>query len=206
MYSLLSYFEANPVIFSALIAAGIGLIGNVVSYRAIKTAYRRSLDSESEWRKMLFGAATAEKITVHQIQILRAALRYGKYKEPKRDSYELLTNSMIAFCDYVRLNKSKNEYLKHENVLDEEIQETARIFIRCVLKHNWEVNEKSNHHRYKCNNNYIQDTIDMVINELSKMHNEQLNQLFNTAHVSENKELNTSEKKELIKNKLKFES
>ena len=203
MDSLLSYIIDNPIIISALIAAGIGLIGNVVSYRAIKTAYRRSLDSESEWRKTLLSAAAAEKITAHQIQILRTALRYGKFNKPKSHSYELLTNSMIAFCDYVRINELKNKNKQEEIGLDEEIQETTRVFIRCVLKHHWEVNEKNKYHRSKCN--YIQDTMDMVVNELSKMNIEQLNQLFKNLNDTETEELNTSEKIRLIKGKLKFE-
>ena len=38
-------------IISALIGCNSSLIGTFVAYVALKTAYRRSLDLESEWRK-----------------------------------------------------------------------------------------------------------------------------------------------------------
>ena len=54
------------------------LIGALVAYLALTTAYRRSLDLESEWRKTLFNAAGAEEISMQEIQLLRTALRYKK--------------------------------------------------------------------------------------------------------------------------------
>lgn len=142
MDSLLSYIKSNPVIISAVIAAGIGLIGNVVSYRAIKTSYRRSLDVESKWRESLFNAASAEKITMHEVHILRTALRYKEKTNPVENSYDWLSKKIIEFCNHLNIKYYtiyKNTGEKIDLTYGE--QEVVRIFTRCVLKHHWEVNQ-----------------------------------------------------------------
>ena len=130
-------------IISALIGALAALIGTFVAYVALKTAYRRSLDLESEWRKTLFNAAGSAEITMNQVQLLRTALRYDLVKDPEEYSFAWFTNIMILFCN--TLNKKYfNTYLEDEDVvyhLTFQEQEVIRIFIRCVLKHNWEMNE-----------------------------------------------------------------
>ena len=40
------------------------IISGIVAFIALSTAYRRSLDLESEWRKTLFKAAGSEEITM----------------------------------------------------------------------------------------------------------------------------------------------
>lgn len=117
------------------------VIGALVAFLALTTAYRRSLDLESEWRKTLFNASGAEKISMKEIQLLRTALRYKKFDETEKYSFKWMTNIMIDFCDFIRLNQKKWEK-NNELILDDELQEIVRIFIRCVLKYNWEVNEK----------------------------------------------------------------
>ena len=105
------------------------------------TTYKRSLDSDSDWRKMLFKAAGSEEITMKEVQLLRTALRYGKVDDTKVKIYSFFwfTNLVIDFCDYLR--EKKKQCKKGEYLLEEEEQEVIRIFIRCLLKHNWEVNE-----------------------------------------------------------------
>lgn len=117
------------------------VIGALVAFLALTTAYRRSLDLESEWRKTLFNASGAEKISMKEIQLLRTALRYKKFDETEKYSFKWMTNIMIDFCDFIRLNQKKWGK-NNELILDDELQEIVRIFIRCVLKYNWEVNEK----------------------------------------------------------------
>ena len=121
--------------FSAAIISGI------VAFIALSTAYRRSLDLESEWRKTLFQAAGSEEITMKEVQLLRTALRYGKVDDSKVKIYSFFwfTNLVIDFCDHLR--EKKKQCKKGEYLLEEEEQEVIRIFIRCLLKHNWEVNE-----------------------------------------------------------------
>ena len=121
--------------FSAAIISGI------VAFIALSTAYRRSLDLESEWRKTLFKAAGSEEITMEEVQLLRTALRYGKVDDSKVKIYSFFwfTNLVIDFCDHLR--KKKKPYIKNRYLLTAEEQEVIRIFIRCLLKHNWEVNE-----------------------------------------------------------------
>lgn len=117
------------------------IISGIVAFIALSTAYRRSLDLESEWRKTLFKAAGSEEITMEGVQLLRTALRYGKVDDAKIKMYSFFwfTNLVIDFCDYLR--EKKKQCKKVEYLLEEEEQEVIRIFIRCLLKHNWEVNE-----------------------------------------------------------------
>lgn len=117
------------------------IISGIVAFIALSTVYRRSLDLESEWRKTLFQAAGSEEITMKEVQLLRTALRYGKVDNAKVKIYSFFwfTNLVIDFCDHLR--KKKKPYIKNRYLLMEEEQEVIRIFIRCLLKHNWEVNE-----------------------------------------------------------------
>ena len=117
------------------------IISGIVAFIALSTAYRRSLDLESEWRKTLFQAAGSEEITMKEVQLLRTALRYEKVDNTKVKIYSFFwfTNLVIDFCDYLR--EKKKQCKKGEYLLEEEEQEVIRIFIRCLLKHNWEVNE-----------------------------------------------------------------
>ena len=117
------------------------IISGIVAFIALSTVYRRSLDLESDWRKTLFKAAGSEEITMEQVQLLRTALRYGKVDDTKVKMYSFFwfTNLVIDFCDYLR--EKKKQCKKGEYLLEEEEQEVIRIFIRCLLKHNWEVNE-----------------------------------------------------------------
>ena len=117
------------------------IISGIVAFIALSTAYRRSLDLESEWRKTLFKAAGSEEITMEEVQLLRTALRYGKVDDSKVKIYSFFwfTNLVIDFCDHLR--KKKKQCKKVEYLLEEAEQEIIRIFIRCLLKHNWEVNE-----------------------------------------------------------------
>lgn len=117
------------------------IISGIVAFIALSTAYRRSLDLESEWRKTLFKAAGSEEITMEEVQLLRTALRYGKVDDAKVKIYSFFwfTNLVIDFCDHLR--KKKKSFFKNRYLLTESEQEIIRIFIRCLLKHNWEVNE-----------------------------------------------------------------
>lgn len=117
------------------------IISGIVAFIALSTAYRRSLDLESEWRKTLFKAAGSEEITMEEVQLLRTALRYGKVDDSKVKIYSFFwfTNLVIDFCDHLR--KKKKSFFKNRYLLNDEEQEVIRIFIRCLLKHNWEVNE-----------------------------------------------------------------
>ena len=117
------------------------IISGIVAFIALSTAYRRSLDLESDWRKTLFKAAGSEEITMEEVQLLRTALRYGKVDDAKVKIYSFFwfTNLVIDFCDHLR--KKKKSFFKNRYLLTEAEQEVIRIFIRCLLKHNWEVNE-----------------------------------------------------------------
>lgn len=122
--------------FPAAIISGI-----IASIITSSITYRRSLDSESDWRKILFKAAGSEEITMEEVQLLRTALRYGKVDDTKVKMYSFFwfTNLVIDFCDHLR--RKKKSFFRNRYLLTDEEQEVIRIFIRCLLKHNWEVNE-----------------------------------------------------------------
>ena len=63
------------------------IISGIVASITLSTTYRRSLDSDSEWRKMLFKAAGSEEITMKEVQLLRTAVRYGKVDDAKVKMY-----------------------------------------------------------------------------------------------------------------------
>ena len=115
-----------------------GIIASIITS---STTYRRSLDSESDWRKMLFKAAGSEEITMKEVQLLRTAVRYGKVDDVKDKMYSFFwfTNLVIDFCDHLR--RKKKTFFRNRYLLTDEEQEVIRIFIRCLLKHNWEDNE-----------------------------------------------------------------
>lgn len=115
-----------------------GIIASIITS---STTYRRSLDSESDWRKMLFKAAGSEEITMKEVQLLRTAVRYGKVDDAKVKMYSFFwfTNLVIDFCDHLR--RKKKTFFRNRYLLTDEEQEVIHIFIRCLLKHNWEDNE-----------------------------------------------------------------
>ena len=179
------------------------IISGIVAFIALSTAYRRSLDLESEWRKTLFKAAGSEEITMEQVQLLRTALRYGKVDDTKVKMYSFFwfTNLVIDFCDYLR--EKKKQCKKGEYLLEEEEQEVIRIFIRCLLKHNWEVNEnlKAKLLRKRIDETkYMKESYEKAYEEYEKAYEKKENKKFNfkkyIENQGENKEENEMGKKE----------
>lgn len=181
------------------------IISGIVAFIALSTAYRRSLDLESEWRKTLFKAAGSEEITMEEVQLLRTALRYGKVDNAKVKIYSFFwfTNLVIDFCDYLR--EKKKQCKKGEYLLEEEEQEVIRIFIRCLLKHNWEVNEnlKAKLLRKRIDETkYMKESYEKAYEEYEKAYEKKENKKFNfkkyIENQGENKEENEMRKKEKI--------
>ena len=179
------------------------IISGIVAFIALSTAYRRSLDLESEWRKTLFQAAGSEEITMKEVQLLRTALRYGKVDDTKVKMYSFFwfTNLVIDFCDHLR--KKKKPYIKNRYLLTEEEQEVIRIFIRCLLKHNWEVNEnlKAKLLRKRIDETkYMKESYEKAYEEYEKAYEKKENKKFNfkkyIENQGENKEENEMGKKE----------
>lgn len=181
------------------------IISGIVAFIALSTAYRRSLDLESDWRKTLFKAAGSEEITMEGVQLLRTALRYGKVDDAKVKIYSFFwfTNLVIDFCDYLR--EKKKQCKKGEYLLEEEEQEVIRIFIRCLLKHNWEVNEnlKAKLLRKRIDETkYMKESYEKAYEEYEKAYEKKENKKFNfkkyIENQGENKEENEMGKKEKI--------
>ena len=89
------------------------IISGIVASITLSTTYRRLLDSESEWRKILFKVASSEEITMKEVQLLRTAVRYGKVDDSKVKMYSFFwfTNLVIDFCDHLR--RKKKPYFKN---------------------------------------------------------------------------------------------
>ena len=181
------------------------IISGIVAFIALSTAYRRSLDLESDWRKTLFKAAGSEEITMEGLQLLRTALRYGKVDNAKVKIYSFFwfTNLVIDFCDYLR--EKKKQCKKGEYLLEEEEQEVILIFIRCLLKHNWEVNEnlKAKLLRKRIDETkYMKESYEKAYEEYEKAYEKKENKKFNfkkyIENQGENKEENEMGKKEKI--------
>ena len=181
------------------------IFSGIVAFIALSTVYRRSLDLESEWRKTLFKAAGSEEITMEEVQLLRTALRYGKVDNAKVKIYSFFwfTNLVIDFCDYLR--EKKKQCKKGEYLLEEEEQEVIRIFIRCLLKHNWEVNEnlKAKLLRKRIDETkYMKESYEKAYEEYEKAYEKKENKKFNfkkyIENKGENKEENEMGKKEKI--------
>ena len=177
------------------------IISGIVAFIALSTAYRRSLDLESEWRKTLFQAAGAEEITMKEVQLLRTALRYGKVDDTKVKMYSFFwfTNLVIDFCDYLR--EKKKQCKKGEYLLEEEEQEVIRIFIRCLLKHNWEVNEnlKAKLLRRRIDETkYMKESYEKAYKEYKIMKNGTFDFKKYIDNQRENKEENEMEKSKII--------
>ena len=181
------------------------IISGIVAFIALSTAYRRSLDLESEWRKTLFKAAGSEEITMEEVQLLRTALRYGKVDDAKVKIYSFFwfTNLVIDFCDHLR--KKKKSFFTNRYLLTEAEQEVIRIFIRCLLKHNWEVNEnlKAKLLRKRIDETkYMKESYEKACEEYEKSYEKMENKRFNfkkyIENQGENKEENEMGKKEKI--------
>ena len=173
------------------------IISGIVAFIALSTVYRRSLDLESEWRKTLFQAAGSEEITMEEVQLLRTALRYGKVDDTKVKMYSFFwfTNLVIDFCDYLR--EKKKQCKKGEYLLEEEEQEVIRIFIRCLLKHNWEVNEnlKAKLLRKRIDETkYMKESYEKAYEEYEKDYEKMGNKKFNFKKYIENQGENKEEK------------
>ena len=186
------------------------IISGIVAFIALSTAYRRSLDLESEWRKTLFKAAGSEEITMEEVQLLRTALRYGKVDDTKVKMYSFFwfTNLVIDFCDHLR--KKKKSFFKNRYLLTEAEQEVIRIFIRCLLKHNWEVNEnlKAKLLRRRIDETkYMKESYEKACEEYKKMKNGTFDFNKYTENQRENmeeKEMKEEKRKNDIWSKIQF--
>lgn len=127
--------------------------------RTNKKELADSLDSKSEWRKSLFQAASKENITMDDVYLLRASLRYKPHShseeiEIKSDSYECeltfdnITKKMIEFCEEMEKKYSSTDFIKEgysnngetATLLKENDRKIVRIYLRYLLKAHWEWN------------------------------------------------------------------
>ncbi|WP_270220310.1 hypothetical protein [Lactococcus lactis] len=139
-----------------------GLIGSLLTIivtmfivpRTNKKALSDSLDSKSEWRKSLFQAVSREEITMSDVYLLRASLRYKAHSHSEdikinSNSYDFeltfdnITKMMIDFCEEMELNYPPNYRLKRNGIkrtLGKTDSKKLRIYLRYLLKAHWEWN------------------------------------------------------------------
>lgn len=133
-----------------------GFIGSIIGSIASIYSVRQNLNTESGWRSKVFDAAAAPAIKLEQIYTLRTAIKYDfNQHDFKIYSFDWLTNKMILFCNFI-ISKYENvtkdtdfdacsdvstdENKELASSLTFEEQQIARIFLRCLLKHNWDYN------------------------------------------------------------------
>lgn len=166
----------NPVltIILSLVSAVIGALMTIKSQEKIaKKQLKDSLDSKSEWRKKLYDTASKADIDLNDIYRLRASLRYKPNNSAidiKVDSCENyftfanMTYKMIKHCDDMVRDYSGGTNSKKLNTKDAEI---TRIYLRYLLKNQWEIlsNEGKELEKYKANEKHIiKETLEMLDN------------------------------------------
>lgn len=157
------------------------IIGASVNLYMNKKNLSDSLDSKSEWRKQLYNAASTSQITLTEIYRLRASLRYqaktknelvGENSDALLDSsvykkdFDHMTFVMIAFCDEMTRKYKSGEPL---NLLDSEL---TRIYIRYLLKHQWESLSRGTIRRNIWGKHQERELIKEVLNEIDSKKNE----------------------------------
>ncbi|MEG1056860.1 hypothetical protein [Lactococcus sp.] len=144
----------SGIIIAVLTSVITAILTSFIVPRANKRSLADSLDSKSEWRKSLFQAVSKENITMDDVYLLRASLRYKAHGysegiEINSDSYEYeltfdnITKKMIEFCEDMELNYPPNYRLKHQGIkrtLSKTDSKKVRIYLRYLLKAHWEWN------------------------------------------------------------------
>lgn len=137
------------ILISIIVGLFSGFSGVILTIFSQKNIANRklkdSLDSKSEWRKKLYDSASKAEIDLGDIYRLRASLRF-KAKENTIDikidsceeyfNFDNMTYKMINHCD-----KMIDQYSIGTNSkkIDRKNAEITRIYLRYLLKYQWEV-------------------------------------------------------------------
>ncbi|MDQ8644361.1 hypothetical protein RG601_04835 [Enterococcus sp. FR169] len=125
-------------IFSGIIGA---IVGGSVSLISTNVQKMNTLDSKSEWRKKLLELASKDMMTLDDVYLLRATLRFDKHKPPyELYSFKYFSNEITIFCDdLVYLYSNKRVMGEPVYIVNDIEREIIRIYARYLLKNHWEV-------------------------------------------------------------------
>lgn len=113
------------------------VIGVVVGWMGHDAAKKTILEASSGQRSKLFELASKDMMTVSDIYLLRAAVRFTKNDETQEIySFGFMTNQIIDFCEeligiYDKNTKGKKEEIEIVNPIDREI---IRTYARYLLE------------------------------------------------------------------------
>lgn len=125
-------------IFSGIIGA---IVGGSVSLISTNVQKMNTLDSKSEWRKKLLELASKDMMTLDDVYLLRATLRFNKHEPPyELYSFKYFSNEITIFCDELvfKYSKRRNPAIP-VYIIDDIDREIIRIYARYLLKNHWEV-------------------------------------------------------------------
>lgn len=114
-----------------------------------KRTLLNELDSKSEWRKTLFTIAGKKKIKIKDVYQLRASLRFTHKNESEYLNNDYFDNMNILIIKYCEKIINKDLILKDDLILNNNSQETIRLFCRYMLADHWEKNQNKD---FKFNN------------------------------------------------------
>lgn len=129
---------------ATVLAAVIGAIVAIfIMFITNNVTKMNELDSKSEWRKKLLELASKDMMTLDDVYLLRATLRFNKHEPPYEFySFKYFSNEITIFCDGLicKYSKKRNsKELKLVYIIDDKDREKIRIYARYLLKNHWEV-------------------------------------------------------------------
>lgn len=126
------------VVFSGLISAVLASVLTIITMNVNKM---NELDSKSGWRKSLFKLASKDMMTLCDVYLLRATLRFNKHGAPyELYSFKYFSNEITFFCDSLVIKYSdKRNDEKTVYISDDVDREIIRVYARYLLKNHWEV-------------------------------------------------------------------
>lgn len=128
----------QATILAAIIGAVVAIFVMIITNNVTKM---NELDSKSDWRKKLLELASKDMMTLDDVYLLRATLRFSKHKPPyELYSFKYFSNEITIFCNDLVYLYSKKRVIGEPVYITNDIQrEIIRIYSRYLLKNHWEV-------------------------------------------------------------------
>jgi len=128
----------QATVLAAIIGAVVAVFVMFITNNVTKM---NELDSKSGWRNKLFDLASKDMMTLDDVYLLRATLRFDKHEPPyELYSFKYFSNEITVFCDELVLKYSKrSDPAIPTFIIDDVDREIIRIYARYLLKNHWEV-------------------------------------------------------------------
>lgn len=129
----------QATVLAAIIGAVVAIVVMFITNNVTKM---NELDSKSGWREKLFDLASKDIMTLDDVYLLRATLRFNYHSKPyELYSFKYMSNEITAYCDYL-IEKYKDfpaECDGKREITNFVDKEKIRIYSRYLLKNHWEV-------------------------------------------------------------------